>query len=124
MAAKVTKMRVRLRGFSSASSPVALTTEGPVRGFVTTGAFKCDAWKGIPYAAPPIGPLRWKAPRHPTSHEGRELVCTAAGPESHQLLATNMAAAHSTATVLSGVAMASLDGLVEEAAVRVKKSVA
>lgn len=38
---------------------VALTKSGPVLG-VSTATMR--AWKGIPYAAPPVGPLRWKPP--------------------------------------------------------------
>lgn len=38
------------------------TTHGPVRGDID-GAVR--SWKGIRYAAPPIGPLRWRAPQHP-----------------------------------------------------------
>src|SRR5690348_1969292 len=43
----------------SLSDPV-MTAEGPVRGEIlnTTTVFR-----GIPYAAPPVGPLRWKEPQ-------------------------------------------------------------
>lgn len=41
------------------------TTFGPVKGIreLDTGY---EYWKGIPYAAPPAGPLRWKPPMEPT----------------------------------------------------------
>ena len=42
---------------------------GDVAGFVdyATGV---DVWRGIPFAAPPVGDLRWRAPRAPESWEG------------------------------------------------------
>ena len=39
------------------------TKHGLVSGFLDKGSW---CWKGIPYADPPIGPLRWKAPLDPT----------------------------------------------------------
>jgi para-nitrobenzyl esterase len=44
--------------------PVVQTAEGPVRGFVHDGAY---VFLGIPYAAPPVGPLRWMPPQ-PVKH--------------------------------------------------------
>ena len=38
------------------------TSHGPVTGFQDDGV---DVWLGIPFASPPIGELRWKAPRPP-----------------------------------------------------------
>ncbi|MGZ5270448.1 MAG: carboxylesterase family protein, partial [Ramlibacter sp.] len=35
------------------------TTLGPVAGMQAAGVY---AWKGVPYAKPPVGSLRWKAP--------------------------------------------------------------
>jgi para-nitrobenzyl esterase len=44
------------------SSTVVETTYGPVRG-VDRGNVK--VWKGVRYAAPPVGDLRWRAPQPP-----------------------------------------------------------
>jgi para-nitrobenzyl esterase len=42
--------------------PIVRTTEGPVQGFVRNGIVE---FLGIPYAAPPVGDLRWRPPnRH------------------------------------------------------------
>ncbi|KQU39326.1 MULTISPECIES: carboxylesterase/lipase family protein [unclassified Rhodococcus (in: high G+C Gram-positive bacteria)] len=43
------------------------TSEGRVRGFVARGIAQ---WRGIPYAQPPVGPLRLRAPQPPTAWEG------------------------------------------------------
>ncbi len=39
------------------------TTRGTIKGF--EDSFKTWSWKAIPYAKPPIGELRWKAPQDP-----------------------------------------------------------
>ncbi len=43
-------------------SPVVQTKDGPVQGIVTDGVAQ---FLGIPYAAPPVGNLRWKPPKAP-----------------------------------------------------------
>ncbi len=45
------------------------TEEGRLRGLVTADGV-VRAFKGIPYAEPPVGPLRWRPPRPPAAWEG------------------------------------------------------
>jgi para-nitrobenzyl esterase len=51
-----------------ANAEVVQTRAGAVRGFEDERDTWC--WPGIPFARPPIGPLRWKAPRDPEPWEG------------------------------------------------------
>jgi para-nitrobenzyl esterase len=44
------------------------TPSGEVVGFV--GRYQSHAWLGLPYAAPPIGALRWRAPQPPAAWSG------------------------------------------------------
>ena len=44
----------------AATAPQARLDTGEVAGAVEAGVV---SFKGIPYAAPPVGPLRWKAPQ-------------------------------------------------------------
>jgi hypothetical protein len=46
---------------------VVRTEQGGIEGFVLA-PFKTVAWLGVPYAQPPIGQLRWKAPKDAASH--------------------------------------------------------
>jgi para-nitrobenzyl esterase len=41
---------------------------GTVVGF--TGRYGAHVWRGLPYAQPPVGPLRWRAPRPPAGWAG------------------------------------------------------
>jgi para-nitrobenzyl esterase len=52
---------------ASAQSEAIATTSGLVSGISTTGI---SVFKGIPYAAPPIGPLRWRPPQPPVPWAG------------------------------------------------------
>ena len=52
--------------------PVVQTSEGPVRGFVRDGVYE---FLGIPYAAPPVGALRWMPPQ-PVAHWREPLKAT------------------------------------------------
>ncbi|WP_419198161.1 carboxylesterase/lipase family protein [Novosphingobium resinovorum] len=49
------------------ADPVAATRSGQVRGSVEEGV---TSWKGIPFAAPPVGELRWRAPQPAASWSG------------------------------------------------------
>ena len=47
------------------AGPVVVTKDGPVRGLSAHGV---NAYLGIPYAAPPVGDLRWRPPAPPARH--------------------------------------------------------
>lgn len=49
------------------AGPVANTESGQVRGALEGGI---ASWKGIPFAAPPVGPLRWRAPQPAAKWQG------------------------------------------------------
>jgi para-nitrobenzyl esterase len=61
--------------------PLVHTNRGPVRGFVKNAV---DTFLGIPYAAPPVGPLRWRPPR-PHARWHRPLHATAYGATCPQI---------------------------------------
>jgi len=52
---------------SQASAPLVQTRMGEIRGKLDG---KVRAFLGIPYAAPPVGDLRWRAPQPPTAWTG------------------------------------------------------
>lgn len=58
---------------------------GEISGVVATkeGAEDVRVFKGIPYAAPPVGALRWKPPQRPARWEGVR-ACAAFGPACPQ----------------------------------------
>jgi para-nitrobenzyl esterase len=59
----------RLSGLPPANSNVVKTAAGAISG-VVTGDGAVVSFKGIPYAAPPIGDLRWRAPIPAKSWKG------------------------------------------------------
>jgi para-nitrobenzyl esterase len=68
------------QGAVDATGPRVRTTEGPVRGFVKDGV---NEFLGIPYAAPPVGDLRWRPPE-PHARWRKTLNATAFGPNCAQ----------------------------------------
>jgi para-nitrobenzyl esterase len=60
-----------LAGQMRAGGPVAGTANGVVRGLaVPISGGAVDEFLGIPYAAPPVGALRWQPPQPPASWSG------------------------------------------------------
>ena len=49
------------------ASPVVATDHGPIRGVAIEGM---QVFRGIPYAAPPVGDLRWRPPQEPAHWNG------------------------------------------------------
>ncbi|MCM2416835.1 carboxylesterase/lipase family protein [Streptomyces sp. RKAG293] len=62
------------------TAPVVNTRSGPVRGVAEDDL---AVFKGVPYAAPPVGPLRWR-PAQPHPGWSDTLDATAHGPSSPQ----------------------------------------
>ncbi|QNK02147.1 carboxylesterase/lipase family protein [Dyella telluris] len=58
---------VSLPALASPSTPVVGTANGPLSGVSDAGL---NVFKGIPYAAPPVGPLRWKPPQPVSPWQG------------------------------------------------------
>ena len=54
------------------------TPSGDVVGFV--GRYDSFVWLGLPYAAPPVGDLRWRAPRPPAAWSGVREALHAGAP--------------------------------------------
>jgi para-nitrobenzyl esterase len=60
-------MAIASTGMNGQSATVVRTTEGSVRGTIVDGV---ASWKGVPFASPPLGPLRWRAPQAATAWTG------------------------------------------------------
>jgi len=67
--------------FSQDSDPIKIET-GRISGVKSDGS-DVVAFKGIPFAAPPVGDLRWKAPQAAQSWDGIK-KCAAFGPSPMQ----------------------------------------
>jgi len=52
---------------SDRASPVVRAQQGALVGVAADGV---ESFKGVPFAAPPVGPLRWRAPQPPAAWEG------------------------------------------------------
>jgi para-nitrobenzyl esterase len=52
----------------AATAQIVSTTDGKVQGATADGV---ASFKGIPYAAPPVGPLRWRPPQPVASWKGK-----------------------------------------------------
>jgi len=68
--------------FQSGPSPVLLVQGGKIRG-IHLDKTGVSCYKKIPFAAPPLGPLRWKPPQPVIPWEG-VLDCTSFGPSPMQ----------------------------------------
>ncbi len=53
------------RGYGHGPGPTVATQDGPVQGFERNGV---NMFLGIPYAAAPVGELRWRPPAPPARH--------------------------------------------------------
>ncbi len=65
------------------SGPAVHTPSGIVQGFSPDG--QTFAWKGIPFARPPVGALRWKAPLDPVPWTGVRDATADPGPCAQQV---------------------------------------
>jgi para-nitrobenzyl esterase len=59
-AAAIASLMIAAAAAPEKDGPKVQTSEGPIQGFTTHGV---AAFLGIPYAAPPIGDLRWRPPQ-------------------------------------------------------------
>jgi para-nitrobenzyl esterase len=67
---------------SAQDTPVSVTVEtGALKGSIEDGV---ASWKGIPFAAPPVGALRWRAPQPAAAWQG-ERDATAYGHDCMQV---------------------------------------
>src|SRR5882672_10253965 len=80
-------MIVSMMWLGAAMASAAITEPVKIDGGLVSGAAGNNAdvrvFKGIPYAAPPVGPLRWKAPQ-PAPKWDSVKMATAFGPRCMQ----------------------------------------
>ena len=55
---------IKINLVSAASTPIIQIDSGKIQGVIESGV---ECYKGIPYAAPPVGNLRWRPPVEPES---------------------------------------------------------
>jgi len=67
----------------SQQNPVLTVSGGRIQGIPASGTPDVLVFKGIPYAAPPVGELRWQAPQPVIAWEGVR-VCDSFGPIAPQ----------------------------------------
>lgn len=65
---------------STEPTPIVATHSGPLFGYVKDGI---NVFRGIPYAKPPVGPLRFKAPQ-PAATWDQPKECRQFGPAAYQ----------------------------------------
>ena len=94
MAACLAFQVVPALGLAQAAAPVASLDTGAVMG---TNGGDTHSFKGIPFAAPPVGKLRWRAPQPAASWSGVR-PATAYGPDCLQLSPTGTGTAPSANT--------------------------
>ena len=58
---------MRIVAFSQAQSAVVRVDSGDLRGVIDDGV---ESFKGVPFAAPPVGDLRWRPPQSPARWTG------------------------------------------------------
>ena len=63
------KLRPAVEGGNGGFTDVVTLRDGQVRGVYTPDG-AVEVYAGIPYAAPPVGELRWRAPQDPAPWEG------------------------------------------------------
>jgi para-nitrobenzyl esterase len=99
------------------SKSIVETTSGPVRGKVVTRR-RFVSFKGIPYAAKPVGQRRWKPPVLPAPWLDA-LDCTKPGPIPHQRVGATMEFANK---LVNGLGLSPLRRTALKAGIRAQKT--